>query len=242
MGGIADLVPVIAATWPAAQSRQIGPFTVQAGAGGGQRVSAARLTDPQAVDATGPEIDAATDALAGFGQPPLFQVLDHQTALDARLAARGLHLRDTTHAMTLPCADLAAAPPPVTCFATWPPLAIQTEIWAAAGTGGARLAVMDRATGPKMSFFGRVDDKPAGTAFVAIHHGIAMLHALDIAPAHRRKGLGATMMRAAADWARTEGAETFALLVTDENRAARGLYASLGFQTVGRYHYRSQTA
>lgn len=242
MTGIADLVPVIAATWPAAATRQVGPFTVQAGEGGGQRVSAARLTDATATDADEAEIEAAMDALAGFGQPPLFQVLGHQGALDERLAAGGLALRDTTLAMTAPCADLAAAPPPVTCFATWPPLAIQTEIWAAGGIGPARLAVMDRVSAPRMSFFGRANDRPAGTAFAAIHQGVAMLHALEILPAHRRKGLGAIMMRAAAAWAQTEGAETFAILVTGENRPALGLYASLGFQAVGQYHYRSQTA
>jgi len=242
MQGIADLVPVIAATWPARTVRQVGPFTVQAGAGGGQRVSAARLTDAAAQDATEAEIEAAITALGALDQPPLFMVLGHQTALDARLAARGLHLRDTTHAMTVPCAALAAVPPPVTCFATWPPLAIQAEIWAAGGIGPARLAVMDRAAGPKMSFFGRISDKPAGTAFAAIHERTAMLHALEIAPAHRRKGLGETMMRAAADWAQAEGAETFAVLVTGENQPAQGLYASLGFQAVGQYHYRSLQA
>lgn len=242
MTGIADLVPVLAATWPAAQTRQVGPFTVQAGAGGGQRVSAARLTDPSATDATDPQIEAAVAALDGFGQPPLFQVLDHQAGLDRRLAARGLALRDTTLAMAVACADLAAVPPPVTCFTTWPPLAIQTDIWAAGGVGPARLAVMARACEPRTSLFGRTDDKPAGTAFVAIHDGVAMLHALEIAPAHRRKGLGATMMRAAADWALDQGAGTLAILVTGENRPAQGLYAFLGFQAVGQYHYRSQTA
>ena len=242
MAGIADLMPVIAATWPAAETRQVGPFTVQSGAGGGQRVSAARLTDPAAEDATEAEIDAALSVQAEFGQPSLFQVLGHQGALDARLAARGLILRDTTQAMVMPCADLAEAPPPVTCFAIWPPLAIQTEIWAAGGIGPARLAVMDRAAAPRMSFFGRANDRPAGTAFAAIHQRVAMLHALEIAPPHRRKGLAARMMRAAADWALGEGAETFAILVTGENRPALGLYASLGFQAVGQYHYRSQTA
>lgn len=241
MAGIVDLMPVIAATWPAAETRQVGPFTVQSGAGGGQRVSAARLTDPASEDATDADIDTAIAALAGFGQPPLFQVLGHQAALDARLAARGLILRDRTLAMVVPCADVAAAPPPVTCFAIWPPLAIQTEIWAAGGIGPARLAVMDRAAAPRMSFFGRANDRPAGTAFAAIHHGVAMLHALEIMPPQRRQGLAARMMRAAADWALGEGADSFAILVTSENRPALGLYASLGFQAVGQYHYRSQT-
>ncbi|NKX45181.1 GNAT family N-acetyltransferase [Roseicyclus persicicus] len=238
---LADLAPVIAATWPPASTRAAGAFTVAEGAGGGQRVSAARLADPAATDASEADIDAALAALADLGQPPLFMVLDHQAPLDARLAGRGLTLRDETQAMVMPAADLAAPPPPVTCFSTWPPLAIQAEIWAAGGIGPGRLAVMDRAKGPKMSFFGRTDDKPAGTAFAAIHDGVAMLHALEVLPAHRRKGLAATMMRAAADWARGAGAGTVAVLVTSGNRPARGLYASLGFRSVGQYHYRSQT-
>jgi GNAT superfamily N-acetyltransferase len=239
---IDDLVPVIVATWPANAAQAVGPFTVPHGAGGGQRVSAARLTDTSATDTTEDAIDSAIAAMADLGQPPLFMVLDHQTGLDARLAARSFACRDTTHAMTIPCADLAAPPPPVTCFATWPPLAIQDEIWAVGGIGPARLAIMARVEGPKMSFFGRVSDKPAGTAFAAIHDGVAMLHALEILDEHRRKGLGLTMMRAAADWARSAGAQTFAVLVTGENQPARGLYASLGFQAVGRYHYRSLSA
>ncbi|MCT4683318.1 MAG: GNAT family N-acetyltransferase [Roseicyclus sp.] len=239
---IADLAPVIAATWPPAAARAVGPFTIPEGAGGGQRVSAARLTDPRASDATEAEIDAALAALAQTGQPPLVMVLDHQTALDDRLAARGLALRDTTHALMTDSATLAAVPPPVSCFAVWPPLAIQTEIWAAGGIGPARLAVMARATGPRMSFFGRIDDRPAGTAFAAILENTAMLHALEILPQHRRKGLARIMMRAAGDWAMSQGADRFATLVTGENRPAQGLYASLGFVPVGRYHYRSNDA
>jgi GNAT superfamily N-acetyltransferase len=239
---IADLAPVIAATWPPAATATVGPFTVPEGVGGGQRVSAARLTDPQAMDATEAEIDVAIAALASVGQPPLFQVLGHQAALDARLEARGFGLRDTTHALIADIADLAEPPPPVSCFATWPPLAIQTEIWAAGGIGPARLAVMDRATGPRMSFFGRANDRPAGTGFAAIHEGVAMLHALEILPQHRRKGLARIMTRAAADWARDQGATRFATLVTGENRPAQGLYASLGFTAVGQYHYRSKPA
>jgi GNAT superfamily N-acetyltransferase len=233
---------VIAATWPPLSAREVGPFTLPEGAGGGRRVSALRLTDPAATDAPEDAIDAALTAQAGLGQAPLVQVFSGQGALDARLAARGFVPHDETLVMTMPTADLAAPPPPVTCFAVWPPLAIQAEIWAAGGIGPARLAVMDRAAGPKVSLLGRVDDKPAGTAFVAVHDGVAMLHALDILPQHRRKGLGRRMMRAAGDWALAQGAAVFAVLVTGGNGPAQGLYASLGFRTVEQYHYRSQSA
>jgi GNAT superfamily N-acetyltransferase len=239
---LVDLAPVIAATWPAATIRAEGPFALPKGAGGGQRVSAARLSDPSAADATEQDIDLAIIGLKDMGQPPLFMVLDHQTDLDARLAARGFGLRDATLALTIPCADIAAPPPAVTCFEIWPPLAIQAEIWAAGGIGPERLAVMDRAEGPKISFMGRAQDRPAGSAFVAIHNGIAMLHALEIRPIFRRRGLAQVMMRAAAQWALAQGAGTLSVLVTLENQPAQGLYASLGFTAVGQYHYRSLTA
>jgi N-acetylglutamate synthase len=237
---LSDLMPVIAATWPAAALYPEGPFTVPDGAGGGQRVSAARLCDPLAQDATEAEIEAAIARLAAFGQPPLFMLLDHQGALDARLAARGFARRDATCAMIAPSAQIAAPPPPITCFPIWPPLAIQSEIWATGGVGPGRLSVMTRARAPKTSFLGRTQDRPAGTAFAAIHDGVAMLHALEILAPHRRRGLGAAMMRAVADWALGQGATTFSLLVTRENEPALGLYASLGFTAVGQYHYRAK--
>lgn len=239
---LVDLAPVIAATWPAARTHAAGPFALPEGAGGGQRVSAARLADHSATDATEAQIDAAIDGLGQLGQPPLFMVLDHQTNLDARLAARGFAVRDTTLALTIPCVAIAAPPPPVTCFSIWPPLAIQTEIWATGGIGPGRLAVMERAKGPKISFLGRSQDRPAGSAFAAIHEGVAMLHALEILPVYQRRGLARVMMRSAADWAMARGTNTLSVLVTRENQPARGLYASLGFAAVGQYHYRSLTA
>ena len=118
---LSDLMPVIAATWPAETLYPEGPFTVPDGAGGGQRVSAARLCDPLAQDATEAEIDAAIARLAALGQPPLFMLLDHQGALDARLAARGFARRDATCAMIAPSAQIAAPPPRSPAFPSGPP-------------------------------------------------------------------------------------------------------------------------
>lgn len=48
---------------------------------------------------------------------------------------------------------------------------------------------MDRAAGPKTSLLGRIKDRAAGTGFVAISDGIAVLHAVYILPDWRRMGL-----------------------------------------------------
>ena len=235
---IADLFPVLEATWPPTASRTVGPFTVPAADPGGNRVSAARLSDPTARSVSEEELAAAGAQMQAEGRASLFQVLDHQTGLSGLLDAQGYIARDHTDAMIIRAADLAATPPPVTAFAIWPPLAIQTELWEAGGINTPRRAIMARATCPKTTLFGRINDKPAGVAYVGIHDTIAMLHALEVAPSGRRKGLAAHMMRTAAQWAADNGAEWLSILVTQQNKAARGLYTSLGMQPVGTYVYR----
>lgn len=237
---LSDLFPVLQATWPAKAVHQIGPFTIPDPDPGGNRVSAARLSDPTARSVSEEALAAAEAAMRAQSRPPLFQVLDHQTALSDLLDARGYTARDRTDAMVIAARSLAAIPPPVTAFDIWPPLAIQTEIWEAGGIDAARRAIMDRATCPKTSLFGRISELPAGSAYIGLHGDIAMLHALEIAPHLRRRGLAAHMMRAAALWAVENGAAWLTILVTRQNTAAQGLYASLGMRGVGTYCYREK--
>lgn len=221
------------ATWPSATTTSVGGWTIREGKGGGSRVSAATW------DGTGePDIDLAEAEMGAIGQDPIFMIRPQDDALDAMLDARGYVLKDATQGFALPVSSFAASPPPVTSFSVWPPLAIQEEIWAAGGIGPARLAVMGRANGPKTALFGRIEDKPAGAAFVAIDQNSAMLHALEVSPAYRRRGLAQIMMRHAAQWAQDAGAKDLYLLVARENLPAVKLYTSLKFQPVGHYHYR----
>ncbi|MEM6376282.1 MAG: GNAT family N-acetyltransferase, partial [Pseudomonadota bacterium] len=96
-----------------------------------------------------------------------------------------------------------------------------------------------RAPGPKTALFGRHDGRPSGTGFVAIHHEIAMIHALEVAPEFRRKGVGRNLTRHAAIWARAHNAQSIAVLCTRANDASNALFISMGFQRIGGYHYRS---
>ncbi|MEL7114853.1 MAG: GNAT family N-acetyltransferase, partial [Pseudomonadota bacterium] len=101
---------------------------------------------------------------------------------------------------------------------------------------------LDRAEGPKTSLLGRAKDQPAGTAFVAIHQGIAMIHAIEVTSALRRLGVARYILQCAAHWAQDQGATHLTLLVTKANAAANALYASLGMESVGQYHYRIKRA
>lgn len=230
-----EIFAAIDATWPAARYLDIPGWCVREGAGGGNRVSAATATR----DA--PDISAMEAAQAKLGQHPLVMVRPDERVLDARLEDAGYRIKDPVVVLASPVERLAKAPPPVSAFhVTWPPMQIQAELWAEGGIGPARLAVMDRVTGPRLALLGRAEDQPAGTAFAAIHGDIAMLHALEVAPRLRRNGVGLHLMQGAALWARDKGAAWMAVLVTVANTPARALYASLGMEAVEEYHYRTK--
>jgi len=218
----------LAATWPAARVWQQDGWTLRDDAGGGKRVSAASADDT-----------ARAASLAGLmPKGALAMLRAEQSALDADLAALGYSILDPTLIYAAPVADLAQKPPHVSLFDIWPPLAIMREIWSEGGIGPARLAVMDRATGPKTGLIARLSDRAVGCGFCAIHNGIAMLHAVEIAPAYRRQGAARTMLHGAAHWAQGQGANWLALAVTEANTTARALYESAGMQHITRYHYR----
>ena len=91
---------------------------------------------------------------------------------------------------------------------------------------------------PRTGLLGRLNEKPGGAAFAAIHRGVAMVHAIEVLPDQQRQGMGAWLLRAAAFWAVEQGADVLSLICLESNTAANALYASLGMQVVGHYHYR----
>lgn len=227
------LTALIDATWPAAAIDDIDGWTIRTGKGGGSRVSAATALWEDA------KIDPAEAAMTSRGQTPLFMIRRGEERLDQALEARGYRIKDPVTYYSAPVAAIATErPPPVTCFSAWPPLAVQADIWDAGGIDDARLSIMGRVTKPKTSFLGRMNDTPAGSAFVALHEGTAMLHAIEVASGLRRLGMGRHLIRAAAFWAQDRGATEIALLVTTANKSANALYTSLGMLPVEGYHYR----
>ncbi|HMO06212.1 MAG TPA: GNAT family N-acetyltransferase [Paracoccaceae bacterium] len=229
------LFRALAETWPAAAEHRAGAWLLREGAGAGSRVSSARPLGPVGSS----DLPLLQDAAARLGQSPLVQVRAGQDALDAMLAAAGYALRDETLIMAAP---VGALPPAsrMTAFALWPPLGIQRDIWAESGIGAARQAVMERVTGPKAALLGRLSDRAAGVGFVAVSEGIAFVSAVAVLPAFRRQGCARNMMGAAAHWAQAAGATHLALAVTRANEEAGALYASLGMEVVGKYHYRAK--
>jgi GNAT superfamily N-acetyltransferase len=231
----ARLLAAVDATWPAAETRDADGWRLRRGGGGGKRVSAASALAPGAV----PDIDAAAAALSGWGQPALFRIVPGEEALDAALAACGFHVVDP---VAIYCGHGEAiddgADQTARVIRVGTPLRIVDEIWEAGGIGPGRRAVMERPKGPKTVLMARVEDRPAGVAFVAVDGDVAMIHAIEVAPAFRRKGAGRRLMQGAARFALEHGAPWLALAVTEANEGARALYDRLGMRVAARYHYR----
>jgi N-acetylglutamate synthase len=226
------LFAALAAIWPAAEIRRLGPWTLRRGAGGGSRVSAATLDGPDG------DIAEAEAAMRAWGQTPLFMLRPGDAELDRRLAERDYAVRDPVVLLEAPTRALALAGQDERAILGPAPLAVMREIWHAGGIGPSRLAVMLRAPQPRVFVLGRSGDRPAGCGFAAGLGDIAMLHALEVTPFARRSGLGTAITRAAAAWAAERGFATLALTVTRSNAPARALYARLGVTEVSDYFYR----
>ena len=235
--GAAAFIEAMERTWTPAARARVGPWMIRDGQGGGQRVSA---TTAEA-DFESDDLPMAEAAMRELNQPPLFMVRSGEDRLDAMLKQHGYRVVDPVFLYSAPTEQFTQTPvPPVSAFQIWPPLAIMADIWAASGVGPARLAVMDRVSGPKTSILARQTDQPAGTAFVGIHGDIALIHAIEVLPALRRQGVARNIFRSAGHWAQKYGAKWLGLAVTRANEGANSLYASLGMQVVGNYHYRKK--
>ncbi len=228
-----ELYDAIDATWAPASVTASNGWTIRDGQGGGKRVSAATQLLPEA------KPEDAEDAMSAIGQGSLFMIRDGEDALDRVLADRGYEVIDPVVMLAAPVDRIvhittegaSAIPAPA-------PIGIMKDIWRAGGIDAARLDVMARVTDPKTCLLGRKGDHPAATAFVACHKGIAMMHALEVAKAYRRSGLGLTLTAAAARWAQDQGAETMAILTVLANTPAIELYKRMGMEVAGHYHYR----
>ena len=227
--GTPDVLETLDATWPAAEIIDLRPIRLQRGEGGGKRVSAASVLGE--VDAE--DVTRAEAAMRGMGQRPLFMVSPSQSGLDAMLAARGYGVVDPVTLYAAP-SRRGLVPPVAT---DWFP-ALEA-LWDSGGVGPARRAVMDRVIGDKAVLLLPDPELPEAAAFVACGGGGAMLHALHVDPTSRRRGLGRALTEGARAWSSEHGAPWLALAVTDANLPANTLYASLGFEPVGRYWYRA---
>lgn len=228
-------------TVPAPRIAFDGPFVVRAFEGGTGRANAASSIDP-APDAGLAERIARIEALyAARGLPPRFRAtpLD-PPGLGALLAARGYVGKDETVILLAPIGAIAAPDPAATALpapdADWmavtataehqtparrrekeatPALLMVPGAWITLHEGGAAAAVIS----------------------VVAAGAVAGFFDLAVPPTHRRRGLAARAVRAAAHWAQAQGATWLFCQVAAANAASLALNTGLGMTAAYRYRY-----
>jgi ribosomal-protein-alanine N-acetyltransferase len=107
-----------------------------------------------------------------------------------------------------------------------------------AGAFGLIATVPERTRSPLPSG----DPVPAGFALVAGTLDERELLSLGVAPAFRKRGIAAALIRGVVDRVRAEGVGKLFLEVAEDNAEARQLYESFGFRQIGRRpnYYRRQ--
>ena len=90
----------------------------------------------------------------------------------------------------------------------------RTEAWVAESADG--------------TFLGYLLVGPGGGYLTQETHGF--IYDVWVAPMHRRRGIGTSLVRWAADWARSKGYAKIKLEVAETNPAARRVYEAAGFR------------
>jgi N-acetylglutamate synthase len=232
-----DLLEANLASTPPEEEVRLGSWRLRRSTLGGRREGAAILCGPLEPDS----VEAAIGVMRGWRQRPVFQVREGERRLDAVLETASLRVEATTALLAADAAAVAMRRGDLVVTDCAGPIAIMTELWVASAVDPARQAALARVQGPRRYLLGRVDDRPAGAAFVSRHGPAAVVNALFVAPGARRRGLARRMLQWAAGWGAEQGASHLALAVGADNAAALSLCRTLGMGRVGGYHYRAAT-
>lgn len=183
---------------------------------------------------------AALGRRAAFQISPASQPSGLEQALDARgydtgppVLVQSLRLR-TPAAATSPPAEVTLAPAAAD---------IWLELWRATGGHGADTAVaaartFARVAAPQAFATLALDGVPVAVGRGVVDGGWLGVFAMATLPSARRRGAAGAVLAALLGWGRTAGAAGAYLQCSHDNRAARALYAGLGFTTAYAYRYR----
>jgi len=256
---ITDLEAVASLHWRAAETERTGGWLMRASGGFTHRANSALPLahvhgDLPARPDAAPVLEAATAWYSARGLPARVQLAsvldggvpdDHgpSAALLAACRREGWRLLPPGSAvvMTAPTADLRR-PPALPAGYRLEVADAPDDAWVAAyraGAGPLPPAVRPLlVSAPDQAFFSvHEGGTPVGIARGSLGGGWAGLTAVEVTPAHRRRGLARALLARVADWAWRGGARSTFLQVGVDNITARQLYAAAGFALHHRYDY-----
>lgn len=230
--------------WRAEQTAAIGGWTLRAAGGFTGRANSVL---PQR--APGLPLDEALAAArrwyAARALPLRFQLpVEARRLLDAELGERGWVPSPDIHVLVARLDALRLAAPSTSPPA--PPVIIErilTDAWLAIYRSGlsdtpAARGVLQRH--PRVGFARlQVDGATVAVGRGVLDDGWLGVSAVEVLPAHRRRGHARRIMRALRDWGAEHGAERSYLQVSSENEFALRLYDSIGYWLHHDYRYRT---
>jgi ribosomal protein S18 acetylase RimI-like enzyme len=188
---------------------------------------------------------------AARNRPAIYQICDamQPAQLDAMLAARGYTFEAPTFVQTVPLATLLERLPSLRHYpafevevseefdAQWFSLYCRLEEVSTVAAP-VRRAILERIA-PTHGFVTLyAEGMPVAVGLGVVEAGWVGVFSMATLPAFRRRGAARAILRTLAVWAQLYDARHAYLQVMVDNLPAQQLYASAGFTTAYRYHYR----
>jgi ribosomal protein S18 acetylase RimI-like enzyme len=229
--------------WPALETEVVDGWQLRASSGGSTRANTV-----SALDYTGEDLEATVARVEAFYRarslPPRVNLtpVSKPDGLDSWLGERGWS-RHGDH-ITMAKAVAPRAIPPISTgrlIAADAPDAAWFAVYLEGLSQDRRAvapALVARVPSPRVFFSLVRDGTTIASGLTVVDGPLASVQCMATLPAARRTGAAALVLDAIERHAAAAGVRRLYLQADAENRAALGLYTSVGFTLVGRYHTR----
>jgi ribosomal protein S18 acetylase RimI-like enzyme len=232
---ILELERLLAETWPAPETAELGGWVLRYAEGFSRRAnSALALTAPPG--GLEPALEAVETWYDARDARPLVSLAGPVTKrLDEELAERGWEAEGGAVVMTKPLEGVVYEGEAV--VVDEPGAAMLEQV----GRGTPEIAARILGSGPGRGYAEiRRGSELAARGRGAIAGDIVAITSIGTLPAFRRQGLGTEVLNALEAWGHANGARRAALQVETDNEAAIAMYARLGDAERYRYWYRGR--
>ena len=237
--------------WPAAEIELCGGWRLRSTQGVTRRANSVWPNHDDGALTLETKLAQVEAFYAARNRPAIYQICDamQPAQLDAVLAARGYGFEAPTFVQTTSLATLLERLPSLRHYphfevevseefdAQWFAFYCQSEEVSAAAAP-VRRAILERIAALHGFVTLYAGGAPAAVGLGVVEAGWLGIFSMATLPAFRRRGAARAILRTLAVWAQLYDATAVYLQVMENNRSAQQLYASAGFTTAYRYHYR----